>query len=205
MCYNKVWILVCIFLLLCSCGRDFNNPVDPVNTATGSLDLEAAFATFLTGDYQKALEMYQSIYEQDPDTLESLNGLGWSYLRLHLLVEARDAFRESAATKDPVDREALTALSGLLLLDPVLDAEEAVQSGSELVDADPLFISSYDKTVSVRQVRMALAEGYLYQGKYNDVTAQLKLLGQPPKSDDIADLLEALQILQQNVQLVDEP
>jgi tetratricopeptide (TPR) repeat protein len=65
---------------------------------------------YYTGDYAKALEIFQKLETYHPQPVYPViyNGLGWSYLKLNRLAEARQAFRQSLS----LDGKNWSALAG---------------------------------------------------------------------------------------------
>ncbi len=142
-------------------------------SATWSTSL--GWISFTAGDYSAALGHFQTARGLANDHTEAFLGLGWSYLMLDDLSNARVEFQQAIVlglqTKD--------ADAGLAVIyREVPNLLLAISHALTVLGSDPLWVFTHRTSIDYRDMRLLLAQCYFRQGEawFDEAQAQVDIL-----------------------------
>jgi phosphodiesterase/alkaline phosphatase D-like protein len=149
-----------------------------ISTFTTLLDEFTATATgwqfFVQGELDSALYYFQLAIDLNPVYFEANVGLGWSYLRRDSLSKALEHF-DLAVEGEP---SLLDGRVGRVFTNVALEAwDQVIADAVILIEFEPDYAFAYDTTITITDVRLALAKGYYFgTQEYNLAQAQCDIL-----------------------------
>lgn len=197
-------------LAAAGCGDDGGGgggPAGPPVVPQAALDLtQAGWTAFTAGDYPGAIAQFNAALAVSSNYIGALSGRGWCRLRQSDYAGAETDFAAAVATIDYWQRvtDAADALTGRALnAGATGDFAVAIESGVQAQAlGGPFYFFPPDPTVNVNDVRIVVAEAFIWAGEYEaaleelveiDVTVRNRV---SPASDAfVTQLLEELQRL----------
>lgn len=192
------WVIAILpAALLLGCGDD--NPGPPVDPVVEKLD--AGWALFSAGEYEGAIAEFDDAVAMRAGLGDGHNGRGWSYLRLGLLETALREF-DTAVAKGFVGAGAQAGRC--LILNRLDEYRQCVFAGEAVVAQDSRFELKADRTLDIRDVRLAMAQSHFALGEYEEALEQIEVVDSAvllnPNSGTFAlELLAAIEKLTEDL------
>lgn len=194
-------ILLCFFL---SCGGGSTRPVIQRDPETAKELAQQGWVKYEAGNFSRAVSLFKEARKADESYLDSYNGLGWSYFRLHDLLSSLFNFRIPInADSSFIDVQVGYAISSFEkneyaeTIRAVLKVTWLDSTGFDIKGTDEYFFE-HDVDVTSREVRQILALSYYYTGEFDKAFKQLLYYLNPltkvdPDSEDyLLNLLNEL-------------
>ncbi|MFC1628125.1 hypothetical protein ACFL3H_03295 [Gemmatimonadota bacterium] len=147
-------------------------PLVPTS-ATWSTSL--GWSSFTAGEYSAALGHFQTARSLLETHAEAFLGLGWSYLMLDNLSNARVEFQQAIVlglqTKD--------ADAGLAVINrEIPNLPLAISHALTVLNNDPLWVFTHQSSIDYRDMRLLLAQCYFRQGEawFDEAQTQVDIL-----------------------------
>lgn len=170
-CYSRArrfWPALLVFsvLLFAACGDDDSGPTEPPVTTK----LNQGWDLFAEDDFLEALAKFEEALGEDAGLGDCNNGLGWTYLRLDSLDSALEQF-DIAVAKGFVGADAQAGRC--IVLNYIDEPRQAIFAGEATIAIDPFFKLEGDKSLDIRDVRLAMAQSYFVLCEYEESLEQL--------------------------------
>ncbi len=167
------FVLILVNLLIFGCGG--NGPGPEPGPTPGELT-SAGWAKFESGNYNDAINNFNSAIGVDVNYSEAYCGLGWCYAMLSDDSLSAKNFETCLSFTNP-DSIALWAKAGLAF---AYEAEtlhnQAIDKAKEVLSADSSWKFSHDATCSASDLRLLLAECYYAIGEFDSSLAEVQIL-----------------------------
>ena len=150
-----------------------------------------------SGDLSSALSSFNNAASGDPFYADAFNGLGWCYLGMNQLSNARDNFGQCLSLTDTI----ADSYAGLAIVLPDLaDDVAAVDNADSLIGMSPSYVFSHKTSITIAQVRLAKARACCNLGRFSDALAEiqyfdLSFTADPGTSEGQRAILEKLEEL----------
>jgi len=145
-------------------------------TKMGALDLgPAAWAQYKAGSYSNAISLFQELLALQPQSYEAYCGLGWCYAATPVdsLAEALASFDLAISLK----ANYTDALAGRGFVNLALKIYAgALADLRSVLELAPNYTFPYNTSINVRDVRVALAEGYYSSQDFASAQIQVNIL-----------------------------
>jgi len=135
--------------------------------------LTRAWSKFEQGQYEEALADFEAALSISVNLSDAYVGLGWSYAFLGSLDDAKKQFDNAIS----IDKQLLDAYVGRGMV--FLAKHKYYLSLGDLthvLEENAAYVFSHNTTIDYRDVHIALAEAYFYQGKYSNAQGHVDVL-----------------------------
>jgi len=159
-----------------------------------TLNVENAQYWYNKGNYEKAIEKYKEIVDEQPNNLDAKLGLGWSYLKNNDIENAKKEIN-GIIKLDKSNIEANLALLGAYLASPSSEINRfklAIKAGQTILEnVQEDYISTYDKEIGLKKIKLSLSQAYLYDGQIEQAQKQM---GEISETDltNLEDLIDEI-------------
>jgi len=137
-----------------------------------------AWLAYRAGNYGLADSTFREALSANPTLSDALNGRGWANFslagregdvnrRANYLNVAREHFSRAVASESK-NADAWAGLAGVELASD--NYQKAVDAAQQVLTLDPNYFSSHDN-FNIREIRMILATGYFFLGKFSAAEA----------------------------------
>jgi len=164
-------------LVLCGGGNIVYEPPGDVNKARDLAN--SGWVKYERGDFTGAVQLFNEARKADATYLDSYNGLGWSYFRLHNLILSLFNFRIPIdADSTLIDVQVGYSVSAFEKnefsesIHAILKVVSLDSSKFDLEGTDDYFFI-HDSNITSREVRKILALSYFYSGEFQQAYMQL--------------------------------
>lgn len=185
-----------LFLVVSGCSSD--TPAPPENKVDETTLLQQAWQEFEGGQYDKAISLFTELFNgaSSSETRgEALSGRAWSqsYKRVFEKAKSDYAFALGLAGIAPQTKNDLR-VGYALVLNAVNDFSGAVTFASAALAEKPAYSFPHDSKISVKRIRLLLAQSYYATGQFPLAAAQMDLFNPAaaPHSTDPPILLQKI-------------
>ena len=192
-------LMVFSVILFAACG-DEDGPTEPQVTTY----LSEGWDKFAEESYTEALGKFQAAVNEDGGLGDGWNGIGWTCLRLDSLDAAMEAF-DRAVAKGYIGAG---AHAGRCLIFNLRDEfRQSVFAGMRAIEIDPAFELEGDRTIDIRDVRLAMAQSYFALSEYEEARSQMVIIDpkyealNPNSATFLQDLIGSLEELTETLSL----
>lgn len=135
--------------------------------------LARAWKKFEQGQYSEASLDFGLVLAENSNYSDAYVGLGWSYSFLDSLEQAKEQFDKAISLNNRLF-DAYVGRGMVLLSSSKYNA--AVSDLSFVLASNPIYAFSHNTDIDYKDIHIALAEAYFYQGKYDKAQGHINFL-----------------------------
>ncbi|MFC1729562.1 hypothetical protein ACFL6I_04420 [candidate division KSB1 bacterium] len=202
----EIVLLIMLLMLIAGCGGgNLGFPDEPEQPLKAKQLVDSGWLQYELGNYNAAITLFNDAKKADASYLDSYNGLGWSYFRVHNLILSLFNFRIPLDTDSTLtDVQAGYAIAAF----EKNEYNETISAIVSVVTHDSVrfdlegtdeYFFSHDTNVTSRKIRKIFALAYYYSGLFDESYFQLVTFLDPltnidPLADDfLEELLRRLE------------